>query len=52
MGSPSLATAEQGAAHLEAGAWAIARLARRLLRNEDILQIGPHMEKVLRHLPG
>jgi creatinine amidohydrolase len=52
MGSPAQATAALGAAHLEAGARAIADLARRLVRNEDIVQIGPHMERVLRHLPG
>lgn len=51
MGSPAEATAALGAAHLEAGARAIAGLARKLLRNEDILQIGAHMERVLRHLP-
>ncbi len=51
MGSPALATAAFGAAHLETGARAVAGLARRLLRNEHIVQIGPHMERVLRHLP-
>lgn len=52
MGSPSQATADLGEVHLEIGAKAIARLTRRLLRNEDILQIGPHMQRVLSRLPG
>jgi creatinine amidohydrolase len=52
MGSPAQANAALGAEHLESGARAIAGLARKLLHNEDIVQIGPHMERVLRHLPG
>jgi creatinine amidohydrolase len=49
MGSPAQASSELGQRHLETGAGAIAQLVLKLIRNEDICQIGSRMKYVLKH---